>query len=148
MTNRAGIFALLGLAVVGGLFFAFRPPEDAPVARPEAAPTASPADAADAPTAPSDEEVLPELRIFRIEVTGGQLESGPTVIQVEQGESITLQVVSDRADEFHLHGYDLRLDLEPNTPATLHIEADRSGRFGYELHSAHREIGVLEVRPR
>jgi hypothetical protein len=141
--NRASTLGLVGLAVLIGLFVALRPPDDAPLA-----PAPPPAPAAGGATARAPESGAAELRIFRLEVAGGRLASGPTVISVHQGESLTLHVVSDQADQLHLHGYDLLLDLEPNTPATLSFAADRSGRFGYELHGAHHELGVLEVQPR
>ncbi|MGH8458201.1 MAG: hypothetical protein ACRESV_02520 [Nevskiales bacterium] len=119
-------FLVLGVSVLAGLFLLFRP----------ATPPATP------PTP------IATPRVFELRVEHGRLVSGPAVIQVGQGEQVTLQVTSDHADELHLHGYDLQLALPAGQAARLSLTAERSGRFEYELHHAHRELGVLEVRPR
>ncbi len=141
MKNRDGIFAVAGLAALAGLFVFFKPPIAPPPAPPLAAPTAPTATRAPAAT-------LPAPRIFELMVAGGKLQSGPRLIQLRQGEAVTLKVTSDRNDELHVHGYDLHAHLHAHTPATLSFEAGRSGRFEYELHQAHVELGVLEVQPR
>jgi hypothetical protein len=60
---------------------------------------------------------------------------------------VTIRIRSDRADELHLHGYDLRARIAADQPAELSFAADESGRFAFELHGSHREIAVLEVTP-
>ena len=85
---------------------------------------------------------------FRIAVKQGYRVSGPGVITTSEGADVTLIITSDQADELHLHGYDLHLDLAANEPATLNFKAVHSGRFDYELHHAHVTLGTLEVLPR
>ena len=80
-------------------------------------------------------------------VAGDKLVSGPAVIQVAQGTGVTLRIRSDRTDELHLHGYDLHARIDAGEPADLTFTADKSGRFEYELHGSHLELGALEVRP-
>lgn len=126
---RSALFVLIAAAVLGGLWLAFKPAETAPLAS-ESAPVAAPA------------------KIFRLELHNRRLVSGPAVITVAQGDAVTLQIVSDKADELHLHGYDLTLNLAANVLSELSFVADRSGRFDYELHHAHHDLGVLEVVPR
>lgn len=128
MKPSTTIFPVLGVLILAGLFLLFRP-------------TAPPA-------TPSVPVAAPALRLFELRVQQGRLISGPALIQVEQGEPVTLEITSDHADELHLHGYDLQLALPAGQPARLSFTAERSGRFEYELHHAHRELGVLEVRPR
>jgi hypothetical protein len=60
---------------------------------------------------------------------------------------VTLNIRSDRRDELHLHGYDLHAQLVPGQIESLQFTADRTGRFGIELHRAHSELGALEVYP-
>lgn len=67
---------------------------------------------------------------------------------VMQGDTVTLLVASDHADEMHVHGYDLEEKLQPKNATVLTFKADRSGRFTIELHHAHLELGALEVQPR
>ncbi len=129
MKNRAWIFVLVGLAVSAGLYAIFEP---------ATAPSATQAPAA----------TRPAPRVFELVIAGGKLASGPRLIQLQQGEVVTLEVTSDQNDELHVHGYDLHAQLQAHTPTTLRFEADRSGRFAYELHQARVELGVLEVQPR
>lgn len=95
---------------------------------------------APAPTAPANIGI-------QITVENGWLSAGPDVVRVKQGEQVVLTITSNEADELHLHGYDITLPLVANTPATLSFTAKHAGRFGYELHHAHREIGAIEVHP-
>lgn len=84
---------------------------------------------------------------IQIEVKDGWLVSGPEIVKVSQGDEVVISITSNHADELHLHGYDITVPLKANTPATLSFTAKYPGRFGYELHHAHREIGAIEVHP-
>lgn len=141
MKSQAWIFVLAGLAALAGLFVLIRQPNIPPPAPPLAARTAPAATRVPAATVPTP-------RIFELVIASGKLQSGPRLIQLQQGEAVTLKITSDRNDELHLHGYDLHVHLQPHRPATLSFGADRSGRFEYELHQAQVELGVLEVQPR
>lgn len=136
MSTRAALFALAGVAILAALFIAFRPAPHATATLPAAA-------AAVAPPSP----VAPAPMVAELVVKDAALISGPTRIQVRQGDSVVLRVTSDRADELHLHGYDLEAQLQPEVAANLGFVADRSGRFELELHHAHLELAALEVAP-
>lgn len=90
----------------------------------------------------------PRSRRFELRIKQGRLESGKSVIRLTEGDSVTLVVISDYADEFHLHGYDLTLQLRPNLSTSVSFVANLTGRFPYELHRENIELGVLEVYPR
>jgi hypothetical protein len=126
------IFLAVGAALLAGLFVVFKP---APPQPSEAPPPGVPA-AAPLPMA------------IQLVVKDGRLASGPTVTQVAEGQQVVIDVVADKADELHLHGYDLKVDLVPHVPAQLRFVADKTGRFDYELHRSHAEIGAIEVQPR
>lgn len=99
-------------------------------------------------TAPeSPQPAMPAIVEARIELRDGRLAEGPEAVRVVQGQTVELTVLSDRNDELHLHGYDITLQLQANKPATLAVEATRSGRFEYEIHSSHSGVGALEVYP-
>lgn len=135
MARRTGwIFLATGAALLAGLFVLFRP-------APPPVPPPAPAAAAAVPARPSP-------RTYELVVKDGRLAAGPATIQVRQGDVVLLRITSDRADELHLHGYDLSVLLTPGAPAELLFTADRSGRFDYELHHGHAGIGALEVQPR
>ena len=78
----------------------------------------------------------------------GAKRSGPDVIQVSVGDTVTLRLLSDHADELHIHGYDLHAHLKAGVPSVLTFKAERSGRFTMELHHSNVDLGALEVEPR
>lgn len=86
--------------------------------------------------------------VISVEVKGGKVVSGPKVTRLKRDDPVTLTILSDRADELHVHGYDLHLKLVPNQAATLQFVAKRTGRFSYELHKSGTELGVLEIYPK
>src|SRR5438876_9277711 len=86
--------------------------------------------------------------VFDIVVKGGRRLSEEAVQQVHQGEEVTLRITSDKADELHLHGYNLSMPVSPERTAVITFKADRTGRFTYELHKSGLELGALEVYPR
>lgn len=135
MTSKGLLFLVAGAVVLGVLFLAFKP--EVPVPPPAGGP---------APIAAVAASRVP--RAVELVVRDGELLAGPAVITLQQDEELTLRVTSDRPDELHLHGYDLALKLQPGAPVELRFRATRSGRFEYELHHAHAELGVVEVRPR
>jgi hypothetical protein len=81
-------------------------------------------------------------------IKGGQLVSGPKVIRLKRDDQVKLVVVTDRADELHLHGYNLEQKVAPGRPATLEFAAKRTGRFALELHKSGTEVSVLEIYPK
>ena len=144
MNKHALLFLGLAAAVLVGLFYGLR---GTPATTLEPiAPAQIVADAAPAVVAPPVEASKPQR--FELVVSKGKRVSGPAVIQVREGDEVELQVTSDHADELHLHGYDLHLSLKANEPALLSFKAEHSGRFDYELHHVHADLGALEVQPK
>ncbi len=92
--------------------------------------------------------MTPAAQTFELVVKDKKLVSGPRVLSVSQGTPVTLRITVDHHDELHLHGYDLTLKLPTAQSAELSFVAAQSGRFEYELHHAHVDLGVLEVQPR
>ena len=87
----------------------------------------------------------------------------PETIKVKQDDMVTLKIQSDDAIEFHLHTYDIEMEVEPGTVTDLFFVADATGRFRITFHhvdeeeeATHEEteeqeeidIGFLEVQPR
>lgn len=134
----------VGLALLAGLFWWMKPapPPPAPVAM---APSVVAPDvvAPPVPTTPAS----PTAQQFELVVKAQKLVSGPAVISVPQGTPVTLRITVDQHDELHLHGYDLTLKLPADMPIELSFIADKSGRFEYELHHSHLDLGALEVQP-
>ena len=139
MKNLA--FAALTVLLLAGLFLYLKPPPASTNVE-----AAAPSVTAQEPSPHKPEVSAPQ--VFELVVAKNQLAQGEAVLRTTQGTEIILRVTSDHADELHLHGYDLSLSLPKGQPAELRFMADRSGRFEYELHHAHLELGVLEVQPR
>ena len=82
-----------------------------------------------------------------LRIVGGKLVDGPKIIRLKRDDAVVLTVVADAADELHVHGYNLKLKLKPNQPATLNFVAKHTGRITFELHKAATELGAFEVYP-
>ncbi|MGB1557013.1 MAG: hypothetical protein ACPHCJ_04450, partial [Oceanococcaceae bacterium] len=126
---RNGIFLLLGLTLLLGLFWLIpREPSSEQSVLPTApGPTAeqpeSPLEQPPAPTGATTAEAAPKRAVLRWELEGGRVHQAPESTQLQQGDRVRIELLSDSADELHLHGYDLRLDIAPNTLARLEFEA-------------------------
>ena len=146
-------FVLAALVVVAALWFFFKPqrPDQLAADGAKGAGVNAPlAMSAPAGPPPGQTAQSPSVRndVFELVIKGGKLVEGPVVLQVHQGEQVTLSIRSDSSDELHLHGYDLHARLTPDQTTSLQFTANRTGRFGLELHQAHTELGALEVYPR
>ena len=80
-----------------------------------------------------------------VEIESGTVVGGIQRLKAKIGDQIRITVSSDVEDEFHLHAYDLTLQIAPNEPATLIFEADIPGVFEGELDDAGYQILSLEV---
>jgi hypothetical protein len=120
-----------------------------PTAAPAGAPTAAPAAASTAaPAAKEETRVAASPIVFDVVIANGKRTVGPGVFKVHEGDEVTINVTSDKADKLHLHGYDLHGDLTPGKTVTLKFTAKLTGRFPLELHHSDLEIAALEVYPR
>ncbi len=91
----------------------------------------------------------PGVRIIDLKVEKGKLNLNPPIIKVVQGDNVTLQIWSDESGEFHIHGYDIMVQLQSGKTSTLTFRADKAGTFDVELHTSEGEIalGSLQVTP-
>ncbi|HMB18023.1 MAG TPA: hypothetical protein VKO41_01795 [Gaiellaceae bacterium] len=69
----------------------------------------------------------------RIVVRGGEPVGGVRNVTVAKGRQVVLIVNSDVADEVHVHGYNLKRDVTPGTPARLPFRATINGTVEVEL---------------
>ena len=83
--------------------------------------------------------------VIEISVAGGEVTGGGRH-EVPLGATVVLRVTSDAADEVHVHGYDLYLDLAPGEPAELTFEATIPGVFEAELHDSGIVLAELQIQ--
>lgn len=113
----------------------------------------------------------PEELEVQLKLDGEKL--SPETIQVGHGDTVTLNKQSSSAGEFHLHGYDIEIEVKPGETANMVFVADATGRFRITFHAEEAEdehqgengkeqteaekhedegeevdVGFLEVRPR
>ena len=72
----------------------------------------------------------------------------PQSLRVEQGQQVILRIISEVADEAHLHGYDLSKPLVASEEITINFVADKTGRFELELEKLGKPLGTIEVYPK
>jgi ABC-type glycerol-3-phosphate transport system substrate-binding protein len=81
-----------------------------------------------------------------VAVSGGKVTPATHRQDVTKGATVHLVVTSDKADEIHLHGYDIKKDIEAGKPGTLTFTADQTGLFEAELENAGLQLLQFEVR--
>ncbi len=74
----------------------------------------------------------PQARTIDITIDGPDVQ--PAAIEVNQNDTITLNLTSEHPILFHLHGYDIARQINPGETAVLEFEADATGRFTLGLH--------------
>jgi hypothetical protein len=96
-------------------------------------------------TSPQATSAPPAVKTVR--VVDGQPQGGIKTLSFQKGDRIRVRVVSDVADEIHIHGYDLAKEVEQGGSVQFSFPASIEGRFEIELENAGTQIANLEVRP-
>jgi hypothetical protein len=82
---------------------------------------------------------------MKIVVVGGVPKTGIVRQTVTKGDRVVVLVTSDVSDEVHVHGYDLKRDVAPGSPARIAFVANLPGQFEIELENRSLQIGDLTV---
>lgn len=136
-----GIAALI--AVVAIVVFAFAGSEDTseqadnpPTAT--ATPTAA-EDSASTPTPAPTATPKPQPPLL----TAGSVKK----LSYKEGDTVSFRVRHDEPEEVHVHGYDIKQDLEPGKTETMSFKADITGIFEIELEHSAQQLAELRVDP-
>jgi FtsP/CotA-like multicopper oxidase with cupredoxin domain len=70
-----------------------------------------------------------------------------TTLTFKQGDTVRFRVRSDKAEEVHIHGYDIKKELAPNQTATVSFKASITGIFEIEFEGSATQIAELKVEP-
>ena len=84
--------------------------------------------------------------LVQAKVTGNDVETASRRVRVDLGQKVRVQVKADRAEEVHVHGYDLKRDVAPGKPAVIDFTADVPGVFEVELEEASLKLFELQVQ--
>jgi hypothetical protein len=95
----------------------------------------------------------PGPKTYRLVLHDGLLTSSPSVLDVVEGDAVTLSVLSDKAATLHVHEYEQQfvVSLAANEEATATFTATRAGRFPVHVIGVdawHPEVAAIQVHPR
>jgi FtsP/CotA-like multicopper oxidase with cupredoxin domain len=65
----------------------------------------------------------------------------------KQGQTVRFRVRNDEKEEVHVHGYDIKKDLEPGKTETVAFKATIPGIFEIELEGSGTSLAQLKVVP-
>ncbi len=80
-----------------------------------------------------------------IKVVHGKPQGGIQKITVNKGQRVRFKVVSDVADEIHVHGYNFHKDVAKGGSVSFDFPATIDGIFVIELESRSDQIASLQV---
>jgi hypothetical protein len=84
--------------------------------------------------------------LVEAKVTGSNVQTASQRVRVDLGQKVRIQVEADRAEEVHVHGYDLKGDVAPGKPAIIDFTANVPGVFDVELEEAGLKLFELQVQ--
>lgn len=128
MNLRLVLFIVLTLASLSGLWWLWPKP---------AQPLASP-----------NTPMAQVGNLVHWQVRGGQRVAGPEKFAVRVGDTITLEIGSDRDDTLHLHGDDISVPLLADKNIRVDWTPKHSGHFAMELHKSDLTLAQIDVLPR
>lgn len=113
-----------------------------PGGSPPASAAASGAPTAMASGVPSDSA----QQTLSFTVAGGKVSGDTGRVKVALGTKLRITVLSDVADELHVHVYDLKQELSAGSPGYVEFVADTSGVIEVELEHQKLTLTHLEVQ--
>jgi hypothetical protein len=82
-----------------------------------------------------------------VRVVDAKPQGGVRKLEFDKGEQIRFRVVSDTADEIHVHGYDIMKDVAQGGSVSFAFKGSIDGRFVVELEDHGEQIAELDVAP-
>jgi FtsP/CotA-like multicopper oxidase with cupredoxin domain len=69
-------------------------------------------------------------------------------LEYKEGDTVTFRVRNDAPEEVHVHGYDIKKELEAGKTATISFKATITGIFEIELEQSAQQLAELRVDPK
>ena len=82
-----------------------------------------------------------------IVVRDGEPVDGVQELEYQAGEEVRFRVSSDKAEEIHVHGYDLAKDVSAGGTVEFAFPADLEGIYEAELEELGVQIAELQINP-
>jgi hypothetical protein len=82
-----------------------------------------------------------------VRVVDAKPDGGIKKLAFKKGDQVQFTVVSDTADEIHVHGYDLMKDVPKGGTVSFSFKGSIEGRFVVELEDHKQQIAELDVTP-
>jgi hypothetical protein len=82
-----------------------------------------------------------------VRVVNAKPQGGVKKLNFDKGDQIRFRIVSDTADEIHVHGYDLMKDVPQGGSVMFSFNGSIDGRFVVELEDHGEQIAELDVAP-
>ncbi|HVY97294.1 MAG TPA: hypothetical protein VHA54_10085 [Solirubrobacterales bacterium] len=82
-----------------------------------------------------------------IVIRNGEPVGGVKQLEYTAGEDIRFKVESDKAEEIHLHGYDVMKDVPAGGSVTFDVPAEIEGIFEAEMEGTGIQIAEIQVNP-
>ena len=95
---------------------------------------------------PPDPSAAPADKTFEISFAEGKAAGDTGRLKISVGDSVSITIRSLRADEVHLHGYDLTVPVRAGLPAVLTFDATIPGVFALELEDDGSQLATLQVQ--
>lgn len=140
---RLGIAAAVLVAAVAA-FVLLRPSDNETTTDTRAVSTAA-SDAQETKT--TTQSPPPKPKVTRIRVAGGEPVGGVRAIKLHKGDRIRVTVTSDKPENAHLHGYDIKKPVGPGQPARYSVPARITGVFELELEESGVQLAKITVEP-
>jgi hypothetical protein len=145
------LFALVGVVLAVALFLLLKDDtaDDEATVPPTTTAASSATGADDEGGKPDRPPKPPKPEAPVVEIRDGQPVGGVQELEFANGEEALFEVETDAADELHLHGYDLYIDVEPGKPTEVIFEAGELGEGTFELesHSTGELLAEISVVP-
>ena len=89
-------------------------------------------------------------KVFEFTIVHGKLGHEEQTIQVTEGDILEFRWSSDEELNLHIHGYKIEVDVAPDSPATMRVNAIKTGRFPVLNHDGTppNVLLYLEVLPK
>ena len=110
----------------------------------------SPTTAEPGPSTDSAASVSAQLDILRmnLSIDGGTVEPTNQRLDASVGQTISMSITSDVADELHVHSVpEHTFEIEPGKDQLFTFTVDVPGQVDVELHHSDRTVATLIVRP-